>query len=450
MKKIKHIYTELKTRTVGSHELSSVYFKQFSATFLIKCVSVVLSVIYVPIVLGFLDQEKYGIWVTLTTVVNWIRLLDIGIGGGLQLKLSEAIALKQFQQGRIHVSTTYGIIGGIFLFLLIVFNLFNPLLNWQNILNSSIISQSELLRLTSVTVSFVIVGFILQTVSIVYLAHGDSITGSIIHLIIQILTLLLVFTASILADKGNLFLLAIIVTGIPVLVYGIVTTYTFLHKFPHLRPSFGLIKLRESRSLLTLSLQSFINSITFVIIYGSIPFVVAQLFSPNEVAVFNVAYSLFSMPVMIISLLVHPIKPLVTLAYTKKDYSWIRYMLKKLNMMSLLTVAGTIILILANQYIYHIWIGDKLEIPYILSVTLGIYTIINILQYPYSIIINGTGKILITAILSPINIGLFITLSIFLSRALNNIAGVSIALIFTCLVPLIVFPFWLRKVLSVQ
>jgi len=404
----------------------------------------------VPIVLGFLDQEKYGIWVTLTTVVNWIRLLDIGIGGGLQLKLSEAIALKQFQQGRIHVSTTYGIIGGIFLFLLIVFNLFNPLLNWQNILNSSIISQSELLRLTSVTVSFVIVGFILQTVSIVYLAHGDSITGSIIHLIIQILTLLLVFTASILADKGNLFLLAIIVTGIPVLVYGIVTTYTFLHKFPHLRPSFGLIKLRESRSLLTLSLQSFINSITFVIIYGSIPFVVAQLFSPNEVAVFNVAYSLFSMPVMIISLLVHPIKPLVTLAYTKKDYSWIRYMLKKLNMMSLLTVAGTIILILANQYIYHIWIGDKLEIPYVLSVTLGIYTIINILQYPYSIIINGTGKILITAILSPINIGLFITLSIFLSRALNNIAGVSIALIFTCLVPLIVFPFWLRKVLSVQ
>jgi O-antigen/teichoic acid export membrane protein len=259
-----------------------------------------------------------------------------------------------------------------------------------------------------------------------------------------------VFTASILADKGNLFLLAIIVTGIPVLVYGIVTTYTFLHKFPYLRPSFGLIKLRESRSLLTLSLQSFINSITFVIIYGSIPFVVAQLFSPNEVAVFNVAYSLFSMPVMIIGLLVHPVKPLVTLAYTKKDYSWIRYMLKKLNMMSLLTVAGTIILILANQYIYHIWIGDKLEIPYILSVTLGIYTIINILQYPYSIIINGTGKILITAILSPINIGLFITLSIFLSRALNNIAGVSIALTFTCLVPLIVFPFWLRKVLSVQ
>ena len=101
-----------------------------------------------PLVLGFLNQEKYGIWITLTTVVNWIRLLDVGMGNGMRNKLAEAIALKQFHQGRIYVSTTYGVLGSIFLLVLFVFYFVNPYLNWQGILNTIAISPSELVRLT--------------------------------------------------------------------------------------------------------------------------------------------------------------------------------------------------------------------------------------------------------------------------------------------------------------
>ncbi|MCJ7448022.1 MAG: hypothetical protein MUO72_10025 [Bacteroidales bacterium] len=450
MESIKQLYTKVKTRTVGSHELSSVYFKQVSATSIIKFVSVVISLIYVPIVLGFLDQTKYGIWVTLTTIVNWIRLADIGVGGGMRLKLSEAIALKDYQKGRIHVSTTYGIIGGIFLLVLTVFYFVNPYLDWQSVLNTSIISQSELVRLTTITVSFVVIGFILKTVNQVYLAHGNSTAESLIHLITSSVSLFLIWVATIWADKGNLILLATIVTGIPVLVYVIATVYTYFYRFPHFRPSFKLIKLSESRSLMVLSLQSFVSSFTFLIIYGSVPFVVAHLFSPNEVTIFNIAYSMFNLPIMIISLVVMPIKPLITLAYTKKDYNWIRLMQKKLNKMSLMIVAGTIIMIIFNQFIYHIWIGDKVTIPFILSASIGVFAIINILQFSNSIIVLGTGKMIINAILSPINIGLFLTLSIVLSKLLNNVIGVSIALTVTCLVPLIVYPLWLKKIMPVH
>lgn len=401
-----------------------------------------------PIVLGFLDQEKYGIWVTLINIVNWIRLLDIGIGGGMRLKLSEAIALKQYHMGRIHVSTTYGVIGGIFLFLLIVFYFINPFLNWQNILNSTLISQHELTRLSTITITFFILGFILQTVNKVYLAHGNSIAESLISLIISFVTLLLVWLVSRFAEKGNLILLATIVTGIPVLVYTFATAHAFFYKFPHFRPSFNCIRIRGSRSLFILSVQNFVISMTWMIIYGSVPFVIAHLFSPNEVTVFNIAYSMFNLPIMLISLIINPIKPLVTLAYTKKDYNWIRFMLVKLIKISLIAVAGTIVMIIFNQFIYHLWIGDKVAIPFVLSASIGIFAIINMLQFPYSLIILGTGKIKINVILSPINIGLFLTISIVLSGLLNNVIGVSIALAVTCLVPLIVYPIWLKKILS--
>lgn len=450
LEKIKNLYTKVKNRTVGTHELSSVYFKQVNGTLVIKCISVIISLIYVPIVLGFLDQEKYGIWVTLTTIVRWIRLADMGIGGGMRLKLSEAIALKQYQKGRMHVSTTYGIVGGIFIFILIVFHIINPHLNWQNILNSALIPQFELVRLASITVSFIVLGFILKTVTSVYLAHGNSMAEGFIDLIMTSVTLLLIWLVSKFADKGNLILLAIIVTGIPFFAYIVFSIYTFYYKYPHLKPSYKLIKVKESRSLLVLSLQSFMSTITYFIIYGSLPFVVTHLFGPNEVTVFNIAYSIFNVPILLIGLLVHPIKPLVTLAYTKRDNDWIRLMLRKLNIISLIIVVGTIIMILLNQFIYRLWIGDMVAIPYVLSVSIGIFTIINILQFPYSIIILGTGKMLINVILSPINIALFLANAIILSRLFNNVIGVSIALAFTCLVQLIVYPFWLKKQLSVN
>ena len=450
MERIKQFYTKLKIRAVGSHELSSIYFKQFSASSVIKGLSIIISIIYVPIVLGFLNQEKYGIWVTLTTIVNWIKLFDIGMGGGMRNKLSEAIALKEYQKGRIYISTTYGITGGIFLLVLILFYFVNPLLNWQSLLNTSIISQTELVHLSTISVTFIVLGFILQPVTLIYLAHGNSATGGLVQLLISSISLLLIWLVSLLADRGNIILLAWIVTGIPVLVYTAVSIYTFFFKFPHFRPSFKLIKISESGNLLKLSLQFFVSSFTFTIIYASIPFIIAHLFSPNEVTVFSIANSIFNLPIMIISIVTSPFLPLVTLAYAKQDYNWIRSMLRKLNKVSLLIVVGTIVMILLSQYIYHIWIGGKVAIPFILSVSLGIYAIISILETPYSSFTNGTGKIRILTILSPISIGLFITTAILLSRLMNNVIGVSIALALTNLVALIVLPKWLKRQLPVN
>ena len=450
LEKIKQSYTELKNKTVGSHELSTIYFKQFSTTFIIKGISVVISILYVPVVLGFLDQEKYGIWVTLTTIVNWIRVLDLGIGGGMRLKLSEAIALGQNQNGRVYISTTYGIIGGIFLFMLVIFYLVNPFLNWQNLLNTSIIAQTELIRLTTISVTFIVLGFVLQTINLVYLAHGNSAAGAFIQLFISSITLLLIWLASIYADKGNIILLSWIITGVPVLVYAIISLYAYLVKFPHFRPSLKLIKIKESGSLLRLSLQILVNSVTFMIIYGSIPFMIAHLFSPNEVTIFNIAYSIFNLPIMLIGLLAEPFNPLVTLAFAKNDNDWIKSMLGKLRKISYLIAFGTIIMILLSPLIYDIWIGDKVVIPIILSAAIGLYAIISVLQIPYSVFTNGTGRIRIFIYLSPISIGIYISLSIILSRLLDNVIGVAIALALTCLVGLIVLPIWLKKQFAVQ
>jgi O-antigen/teichoic acid export membrane protein len=387
--------------------------------------------------------------VTLITLANWIRVFDLGIGGGMRLKLSEAIALNQYTKGRIFISTTYGIIGGLFILILVLFYMINPKLNWQGILNTSIVTQYELIKITTVSITFIVIGFILQTVSLIYLADGNSAAGAIIQLIISSIILVLVWFVSRWAEQGNLLLLAWIATGTPVLVYAVFSAYTFIVKYPHFRPSIKLIKIKETGNLLSLSLQVLVSSVTYMILYGSIPIIIAHLFSPNEVTIFNIAYSIYNVPIVIIGLVTAPILPLVTLAYTKQDYMWIREMLKKMNLISLIISGGTIIMIIISPWIFHIWIGDKVEIPFMLSVSIGIYAIITTIQTPFSTFTNGTGRIKILTIFSPITIVLFIAISLLLSRLLNNVIGVSIALSFIAMVMLIVLPLWLKKHLHV-
>lgn len=417
------------------------------ATTLIRGVSVLISIFYVPLALGFLDQEKYGIWVTLSTLVNWVRLLDIGMGNGMRNKVAESIALNDHIHGRIHISTTYAFLGIIFIAFLFVFYIINPYLNWQAILNTSSVSSQDLTKLTTIAVTFIVLGFIFQPVTLIYASHGDTATGGVVQLVISILTLFLIWLATMLADKGDIIIMAWIVTGVPVLVYIAFSFYTFKRKYKYLRPSFNYIKFKESGNLIRLSTQFFIVQITATILFSSIPFIITQLFSPNEVATFNIASSIFNLPIMLIGIITAPGQSLLTQSFAKKDLAWMKQLLKKQMIVSVGLVLLTAIMIFSSPLIYDLWLGDKISIPYGLSVAVGIYAIINVLNAPFSTFINAIGKLRILVVLAPVGIILFLGLSIFLSSLLKDVIAISIALSLTSLIGLILIPLELRKII---
>lgn len=425
--------------------MSNMYVKQVFWSFLIKILSVFISFIYIPIVLGFLNQEKYGIWITLTTVVNWIRVLDVGMGNGMRNKLAESIALNDNEKGKIYISTTYGILGSIFFIVLIIFFIVNPFLNWQSIINSRIISSSELELLTRIVVSFIIIGFVLQPINLIYEAHGNSAAGGIIQLIISSLTFFLVWFVSKFSEKGDIIILAWIVTGVPILVYLLVTAYTFLIRYPNLLPSFKHIKYKASGNLISLSFQFFALQLTATIVFSSIPFVVAHLFSPNEVTIYNITNSIFNIPIMVMNLITAPLLPLVTHAYTRNDYHWIKIMLRRMNIISAIITCGIIFIVFLSPIIFRIWIGDKLVIPFNLSVFIGLYSIINVIMIPFSIFINAIGKIRVLVLLAPVGIILFIGFSILLSDMLGDLIAIPISLTINSLIGLFIIPITLKR-----
>jgi O-antigen/teichoic acid export membrane protein len=432
------------------NNLTKLFFEQILKSGLTKFGSIAVSLLNVPLVLNYLDTEKFGIWATITTIVNWIAVLDIGMGSGLRNKLGESIAKNELGLGKTYVSNTYFFMGIIFLSFLGIFLIINPFLNWNAILNTTVISNIELIYLTGMVVSCVVLRFIFQTVTFIDAAHGDSAKSGILQLITSIVSLILIYFITLFTPKGNLFILAIAVVIPPIIIFIIYSLIVFKNKYAIYKPTYSAVNKNSAKALIGLSLQFFVVSITATIIYASIPFIITQLFGPSKVTEFNIANSIFNMPIMLIGIVSMPVLPLVTQAYAKGDTVWLKATLKRLFYISILFSLGTIVLIFIANWVYHLWVGDKVAIPFDLTLTIGVYTIIMILNTPFSNFLNGMGKVRILTILAPVGVIVFIGFSIILAKWLDNLISVPIALSITSLIGLIVVPYTVLKNLNAK
>ena len=91
-------------------ERSVKYKKNTLYMLFLKGISVGISLIYVPLLLNALDTDNYGIWLTLTSIVSWVAMLDIGLGNGLRNKLAVSLANNDILLAKKYVSSAYGVL----------------------------------------------------------------------------------------------------------------------------------------------------------------------------------------------------------------------------------------------------------------------------------------------------------------------------------------------------
>src|ERR1035438_3879219 len=162
--------TEIREFFTKGHERSNLAKKQILYSFFLKAISVVIGLLFVPLLLHYLDAERYGLWLTLTSIVGWFTFFDAGLGNGLRNRLTEALAQGEQQLAKEYVSTTYAIISIIFIVVLIVFYCVNPFLHWNEILNTSRVPAKELSLLALIVFTFFLLRFIFQLIGIILMA----------------------------------------------------------------------------------------------------------------------------------------------------------------------------------------------------------------------------------------------------------------------------------------
>ncbi len=117
------------------HERSINAKKNIIASFVIKGLSILISLILVPLTINYVNPSRYGIWLTISSIVVWFSFFDIGLTQGLRNKFAEARAKNDDSIAQVYVSTTFAILSLIFFVIWCIFFMFNNYLNWDKILN---------------------------------------------------------------------------------------------------------------------------------------------------------------------------------------------------------------------------------------------------------------------------------------------------------------------------
>ena len=121
--------------------------KNIIASFVIRGLSIAMSLLVVPLTINYINPSRYGIWLTLSSIVSWFSFFDIGLSQGLRNKFAEAKAKGDDTLARTYVSTTYAILTIIFSGVWVIFLIANHFLNWAHILNIPDNMQAEVSRL---------------------------------------------------------------------------------------------------------------------------------------------------------------------------------------------------------------------------------------------------------------------------------------------------------------
>lgn len=404
----------------GRSERSRMVVKNAAGSFAIKAGSMIVDFIRVPILLSFLDASHYGVYVTIASIIAWTHQFDFGLGTGLRFQLTKAISKKDDELGKKLVSTAYISMAVIMLAVLLICTpiLFN--LNWGNILNCNFIGAGELAVCVCIVLAVCVVQYVLELISVVLQSDQRAAFSTLFKPIANLVALIAVILLK--PFYHNSLFIACLALTIPiVVVLFIANAWLFYKRYRAIAPSFKDFQRERLRDIYSLGIKYFASQLSSLIVFSTASFLLSHYVNPTESAVYNTAWAFFSIVVTFNAMVLQPMISAITDASVKNDMVWVKNLFKKIRLYSLGLSLIEIMLLIISPIFFQLWLGDRLTIPYSLSIVMTLYFICNVWVTPYSNFVGGMGKLNISVLLSLFKIIMFFPVAIALVKLWGSI-----------------------------
>lgn len=418
------------------------------ASLIIKGASILISLMLVPMTLGYISKEMYGIWLTLSSIMIWLGFFDIGFTLGLKNKLAEAIALQEWERGKTLVSTTYFMMIIIFIPLCLILEVLLPFVNWSSFINAPSIYNDEITKTLYILVAFFCLQMIVSVLTAVIAAYQKVALSSLFPVIGNFISLLIIWVLTKLCAP-SLVSLAFAISAMPILVIVIASFLLYNKQFKQVSPSWKYINTSYVKELFSLGAKFFIIQIQYVILFQCTNILISNISGPEDVTSYNIAYKYMNIAMMAYTIVLSPLWPAFTDAYTKKDYGWMKnvyYKMKKLYFLCALFMIG---MALISPLVYNVWIGEKVQIPIFMTLAVCLYMMIYNWDSLQVNLINGIGAVKLQTYITLIGLFLHIPLSLFLGKTLKfGAIGVVLSMILINLIYSSVFTIQINKIIK--
>lgn len=432
---------------IGSDERSRKINWNVRLSLLLKVWIAAVTFLQVPLVLNCLGEYQNGVWLTISMILVWIDVMDIGLGNGLRNRLSEALARNDHQEARRITSSAFAMLSVIMLPAVLLMIACIQITDVYALLN---VDPALIKGLPDVlVVSVVMVGatFVFKFIGNVYMGLQLPAVSNVIQTVGLTMSLVMTWMLS-LTGTATLWSIALVNTSMPLLAYLLAYPYTFLHKYPYLAPSFGCINWQTARSLFSLGARFFLVQLGALFLFASSNVLISRLYSPACVTPYQIAYRYMSLLVTAFSILAMPLWSATTDAYARNDMEWIRKTNHRMRLWTMVFVALYVLMLPASFLFYRLWIGSQTTVPFSYTALTGVYVLIVVFSTRYAYFLNGVGALRLQIIMTFVDAVLFVVLSTIVASMTDNLNMFIVVLSITQLPGLVVNRMQFKRIVS--
>jgi len=366
-----------------------------------KGVSMLTVIISVPLTLHYLGSERYGLWMTISSLIAMLSFADLGLGNGLLNVISDAKGRDNKEDAISGVSSTFFMLTCIALIIGLFFSIAYSFIPWPQVYNLS--SPTAIGEAGPATTVFILCFFLnlpLGIVPRIQLGYQEGFNNGIWRAFGSLLGLFSVLFVIYLKAGLPWLVLAMSGSGTFALLFNGIALF---YKRPYLIPRFNKVKYSTGLKILKTGLLFFTLQLAVSVAYTSDNIVAAQILGPDAVAQYSIPFKMFSIVSMVLSMFLSPLWPAYGESIARGDTMWVRNTLVKSIKISLLfTIPAGLILTAFGLPIIHLWTGPQINPPISLLIGLAVWTIIGTCGNALSMFLNGANVIrfqVITAVL---------------------------------------------------
>lgn len=417
----------------------NVILKNSTFSLVYKVISMGLSMISAPLLLDVLGNSKYGIFSSVLSIVSWIYYFDLGIGNGLRFNLTKYLADHDDEGAEKTVTISYVLVGCIMLFLLVLAALILSIFNISSFFG--IAKTNENLNLV-LMISFILAGmnFVFSLVNNILLAAQESSKVNFFSLFGQLFYIIGLF---IYKQYGlSLILLVSVAEGFSQLIKNLLETVYVYKRYPNLKPKRNNIDFSYSKGIMSFGLKMFALQISALVLNSTDNLLILKYFGSSAVTPYSFVYKYFGIINTVFTIAISPIMSAYTMAYEKKDYTWIKRTFKRSMLLYLLIVIGTVFAAFIFIPFSKIWLQRDLHFDVILIMFTCLYYLMLMFSHNFSTFVNGIGTVNETTIAVVLQAVLNIPCSIFFAVNCDmGVNGIIMGSIVCMCVANIVYPY---------
>lgn len=406
---------------------SKKMYKNTAAMMFIKGASILISLMSAPIMLHHVNRADYGVLLTLTSIVGWVGMMDVGLGNGLRNKLPEMLAKGDLDGAKKAISSSYAALAIYVGLLISAFLIASPFIDWLNILNSPKSDAEEINGLAMVVFIAFCLQFLLGLIVSILYAHQMPAMNSLISFGSQIVTFIALIVQVYIFNVSSFFQIGAVNCLIPPSLMLIGTIILFNTKLKEVAPSFRLIDFKSVSGILSLGVKFFILQIITIVLFQANSIIITRVVGPEAVVEYNMAFRYISVLTMFFNIMITPIWSATTDAYVRGDFAWIRKTLNFSRKICLIAIVSGVLMTILSKQVYTLWLGKgAIDISYTTTGLICLCVSFDMLYKVYGIIINGTGKVFAQMVITGIIAICYVPLALLLGE-IFGLSGVLIA-----------------------